>query len=61
MGDVQTATVLFTDLVGSTSVFHSLGEERADDERRRHFAMLAKAISRHGGRVVKGLGDGLMA
>ncbi len=55
-----TATVLFTDLVASTeqSVEHGA---RFDDARRAHDAALRSVVEAHGGSVVKGTGDGLMA
>ena len=54
------ATILFTDLVGSTSLFERQGDERADAIRREHFAALRRAVDGHGGREVKSTGDGLM-
>src|ERR1043165_924837 len=56
-----TATVLFTDLVGSTELRGRLGEETADDLRRKHDRLLTQAVEANNGRVVKGLGDGVMA
>ncbi|MCA1842388.1 MAG: AAA family ATPase, partial [Actinobacteria bacterium] len=56
-----TATVLFTDLVGSTNLRGRLGEDAAEELRRAHDRLLAQAIESNGGRVVKGLGDGIMA
>jgi class 3 adenylate cyclase/tetratricopeptide (TPR) repeat protein len=56
-----TATVLFTDLVGSTELRARLGEEAAEDLRRVHDKLLADAVEANTGRVVKGLGDGIMA
>ena len=56
-----TATVLFTDLVGSTELRTRLGEEAAEDLRRVHDRLLAEAVEANAGRVVKGLGDGIMA
>ena len=53
-------TVLFTDLVGSTALIGTFGEEGAHARRLRHFALLRQAIAATGGREVKGLGDGLM-
>src|SRR5437899_2295599 len=38
-----------------------LGEERADEFRRRHDSLLAGAVADHDGSVVKGLGDGVLA
>jgi DNA-binding SARP family transcriptional activator/class 3 adenylate cyclase len=52
---------LFTDLVGSTELLTRLGDEAADELRRRHFALLRQALSAHGGTEVKSLGDGFMA
>ncbi len=56
-----TATILFTDLVGSTELRGRLGEEAADELRRTHDQLLAQAVEANHGRVVKGLGDGIMA
>src|SRR5215213_3779505 len=56
----ETATLLFTDLVGSTELMARLGSG-ADDVRRDHFALLQARVERSGGRVVKTLGDGVMA
>ncbi len=53
--------MLFTDLVGSTEMRGRLGEEAADELRRVHDRLLTEAVDGHGGRVVKGLGDGIMA
>ncbi len=55
------AVVLFTDLVGSTELRSRLGEEPAEELRRRHDRVLTEAVEAHAGRVVKGLGDGIMA
>src|SRR5919204_3496892 len=53
-------TILFTDLVGSTSLFSRHGDEAADTLRREHFAAMRAAAAEHDGRVVKSTGDGLM-
>jgi DNA-binding NarL/FixJ family response regulator/class 3 adenylate cyclase len=53
-------TILFTDVVGSTSLFARRGDEAADVLRREHFARLRAAVAEHGGREVKSTGDGLM-
>jgi len=60
-GTLITATVLFTDVVGSTRTRTSLGEELADDHFRRHEQLLRAVVATHGAIFVKGLGDGLMA
>jgi class 3 adenylate cyclase len=56
-----TATIVFTDLVGSTQLRGRLGDRVADELRRAHDQMLGAAIVEHGGTVVKGLGDGVLA
>lgn len=56
-----TATVLFTDLVGSTALRAQLGEERADELRRAHDDLLGSCVVADGGTVVKGGGDGILA
>ncbi|HVS68033.1 MAG TPA: AAA family ATPase [Mycobacteriales bacterium] len=56
-----TATVLFVDVVGSTVLRASLGEERADAFVRDLEARITDVVAQHQGRVVKGLGDGAMA
>jgi DNA-binding NarL/FixJ family response regulator/class 3 adenylate cyclase len=53
-------TVLFTDLVGSASLFERHGDEAADAVRREHFDALRRAVAEHGGREIKSTGDGLM-
>jgi DNA-binding NarL/FixJ family response regulator/class 3 adenylate cyclase len=58
--DQPFVTILFTDLVGSTSLFDRRGDEAADALRREHFAVLRRAVDEHGGREVKSTGDGLM-
>lgn len=56
-----TATVLFTDVVGSTALRTRLGDAAADDLMRRHERGLAEIVSGQSGSLVKGLGDGIMA
>ncbi len=57
----KTATVMFTDLVGSTALSHHLGRAAADDLIERHFAALRDGLAIHRGIEVKTLGDGMMA
>jgi class 3 adenylate cyclase/tetratricopeptide (TPR) repeat protein len=59
-GRPATATVLFTDLVGSTALRQAIGDDAADELRRSHDRVLRDAVAAHGGREVKGTGDGLM-
>jgi class 3 adenylate cyclase/DNA-binding CsgD family transcriptional regulator len=57
----STAIVLFTDIVGSTELRVRLGEDAAEEVRRLHDRLVSGAIDTNHGRVVKGLGDGVMA
>jgi class 3 adenylate cyclase len=58
---VGTATVMFTDLVGSTAMRSRVGEDAADVLRGVHDGILIEAIESNDGRIVKHLGDGMMA
>ena len=58
---IDTATVLFTDLVGSTALRSRIGEEAADDLRVKHDTLISDAIVVNRGLVVKHTGDGVMA
>ena len=58
---VDTATVLFTDVVGSTSQRARIGEEAADRLRNAHDMFVRAAIETNRGTVVKHTGDGVMA
>jgi DNA-binding NarL/FixJ family response regulator/class 3 adenylate cyclase len=61
MRGTGTVTLLFTDLVGSTRLLSELGDDATEAVRRRHFGLLRESITRHHGREVKNLGDGVMA
>jgi len=50
---VSIAAVLFTDLVESTALRTRLGEDAADALQHHHDRLLADAIARHAGSVVK--------
>ncbi|MGA7882798.1 MAG: BLUF domain-containing protein [Terrimicrobiaceae bacterium] len=54
-------TVMFTDLLGFTSLSEKLSPNQALDIVNRHFDTCASVISRNGGEVNKLLGDGLLA
>ena len=56
-----TATVLFTDLVGSTELMSRLGDVAFDGLRTEHFARLREVVATHGGVEVKNTGDGILA
>jgi len=53
------ATVVFADLVGSTSLFERLGDEAASRFVTQLVSMLSEIFGQDQGRVVKVLGDGL--
>jgi class 3 adenylate cyclase len=57
---VELATILLTDLVGSTRLATSVGPARADELRDEHFELLRDAIASFGGREIKNTGDGMM-
>ena len=56
-----TVTVLFTDLVESTQLNQSLGDEAARDVGRRVDEMARAAVADQRGALIKEMGDGLMA
>jgi hypothetical protein len=55
------ATVLFTDIVGSTTRAADLGDRRWKELLDRHDEITRDCIERFGGRVVKTTGDGALA
>lgn len=55
------ATVVFTDLHGSTAVFESLGNVRATEMVTQITDWIATQCEAHKGRVIKKLGDGVLA
>jgi class 3 adenylate cyclase len=55
------ATVLFTDIVGSTKHAADIGDRRWRTLLERHDSAMRKQIDRHRGRVVKNTGDGFLA
>lgn len=60
MAPVELASILITDLVGSTGLESRVGPARADELRREHFSVLRNAIGAGEGREVKNTGDGVM-
>jgi class 3 adenylate cyclase len=57
----KVVTVLFCDLVGSTSLGESADPEVVRSRLGRTFEELRATIERHGGQVEKFVGDGVMA
>ena len=54
-------SVIFADLTGSTAAFEALGNERATLVVTRLTQLMGEACALHNGRVVKTLGDGVLA
>jgi class 3 adenylate cyclase len=61
MTQISDRTILFADLRGSTGLFETLGNAEATSVVTRCVSALGPPVERHGGHVVKTLGDGLMA
>ena len=59
--DPAIRTVLFTDIVNSTSLTQHLGDENAMGLLHRHDAIVREALAATQGREVKHTGDGIMA
>ena len=57
---IESATILFTDVVGSTELSQRLSPDAAEEFRRGHFSILRQAVAEAGGTEAKSLGDGLM-
>jgi hypothetical protein len=55
------ATILFTDIVGSTEQASRLGDRRWSGLLESHDALANSIIDQHGGRLVKLTGDGVLA
>jgi class 3 adenylate cyclase len=55
------ATVLFTDIVGSTALAAELGDHRWRELLDAHDAIVRREVSRHGGEVVQFVGDGSLS
>jgi len=61
MTEIVERTVLFADLRGSTAMYETLGNTDATAVVTQSIALLAQIVALQEGRVVKTLGDGLMA
>ena len=61
MTEIVERTVLFADLRGSTAMYETLGNTDATAVVTQSIALLAQIVALHEGRVIKTLGDGLMA
>jgi class 3 adenylate cyclase len=61
IGPSGPVTVLFTDVEGSTSLTHRLGDARAREALRTHEHIVRDALRSCGGSEIKTMGDGFMA
>jgi class 3 adenylate cyclase len=61
VSDRVLATVLFTDIVGSTERAAELGDSQWRSLLERHDVQVREEVERHRGRFVKSLGDGALA
>jgi class 3 adenylate cyclase len=59
--DSALRAIMFTDIVGSTSMTERLGDARSVEMVRAHDALVRRALHDKGGRMVKHTGDGIMA
>ncbi|MBL8957485.1 MAG: adenylate/guanylate cyclase domain-containing protein [Myxococcaceae bacterium] len=59
--NLKSLTLLFTDLKGSTELYDRTGDVSADGIVQEHFRVLAEAVRRHDGAIVKTMGDAIMA
>src|SRR5262249_53090829 len=61
VADRVLATVLFTDLVGSTEKAHSLGDHRWSELLEAHHRAVRDELARYGGEEIDTAGDGFLA
>jgi class 3 adenylate cyclase len=59
--EIVPATVMFTDIEGSTSLTHRLGDEGAQMLVREHNETVRRALVSYNGKEIKHTGDGIMA
>ncbi len=59
--NITSLTFLFTDLKGSTELYHRVGDLVAFDMVRAHFRVLNEIVAAEAGAVVKTIGDAVMA
>lgn len=53
--------LLFSDLTGSTALYERIGDARAFAVVEEHFRLMDEVVRRHGGAIVKTMGDAVMA
>jgi class 3 adenylate cyclase len=57
----KAVTLLFTDIVGSTTYFEEMGDIAGREMIQTHNDLLFPIVAAHGGRVIKTIGDSIMA
>lgn len=58
---VRAITIMFTDITGSTRMYETLGDAKAYNIVRDHFEIFFKSIEKFDGKVIKTIGDAVMA
>lgn len=58
---VESVTLLFSDLLGSTAFYEHVGDAHAYGQVRRHFDFMIEHVRQHQGTLVKTIGDAVMA
>lgn len=58
---VESLTILFSDLRGSTAMYEQIGDAKAYQRVHAHFDFLRRQIAQHDGAIVKTIGDSVMA
>ncbi|NJK74633.1 MAG: hypothetical protein HC942_11815 [Microcoleus sp. SU_5_6] len=58
---IRAITIMFTDITGSTRMYETLGDTKAYNIVRDHFEIFFESIENFGGKVIKTIGDAVMA
>lgn len=58
---IRAITIMFTDITGSTRMYETLGDTTAYNIVRDHFEIFFESIEKFGGKVIKTIGDAVMA
>jgi class 3 adenylate cyclase len=58
---IRAITIMFTDITGSTRMYETLGDAKAYNIVRDHFEIFFESIEKGGGKVIKTIGDAVMA
>ena len=55
------SVVMFTDVIDSTVIFETLGDDKAHQLVANHYDLLFPIVTKNNGRVIKTIGDSIMA